>query len=393
MRLSDWALVALTLLPASGVAGVKEDLEQGYDHFYNLEYPEAIAAFEKAAADDPTSPLAQNGIAQSVLYREMFRNGALESELIDGTNSFLRRPKLEPSQDTETRFFAAINKSLELSQRELDKNPRDTMALHARAVAFAFRCNWNFLVRKAWRDSLRDATASRKLEDQVLAINPKDPDAPLGRGVHEYIIGGLPWTWRTLGFLVGFHGDKAKGLATVEQVAKNGTINKPDAEIMLCAFYRRDRNSKKALPLLADLVRRYPRNFLLRFEQAKMYADIGDGKNALAKIDEIEQLKQSNAPGYVRVPAVKIYFERATVQFWYNFPRESMDNFKKVVAAPEDLDLNAGVLSYMRIGQILDMQNQHQQAIEFYRKAISFAPEAEAAQESRHYISSPYRRS
>ena len=375
------------------MAGVNADLEQGFDHFYNLEFPEAIASFEHAAAADPSSPFPQNGIAQSVLYREMFRNGALESELIDGTNSFLRRPKMEASKETETRFFDAINRSLALSQQMLDKNPRDIMALHARAVALAVRCNWNFLVRKAWRDSLADATASRKLEDQILVINPNDPDAPLGRGVHEYIIGGLPWTWRTLGFLIGFHGDKARGLATVEQVAKHGTINKPDAEIMLCAFYRRDRNSKKAIPLLADLVRRYPRNFLLRFEQAKMYADIGDGRNALGTIDEIQRLKESDAPGYGRVPWVKIYFERATIQFWYNFPDESMANFKKVVAAPEDLDLNAGVLSYMRIGQILDMQKNHQQAIEYYRKAMAFAPQAEAAQESRRYISNPYKRS
>ena len=67
-----------------------------------------------------------------------------------------------------------------------------------------------------------------------------------------------------------------------------------------------------------------------------------------------------------------------------------MANFKKVTVAPDDLDLNTGVSSYMRMGQILDMRNQHQQATEFYRKAIAFAPEAEAAQESRRYISTPY---
>jgi len=47
----------------------------------------------------------------------------------------------------------------------------------------------------------------------------------------------------------------------------------------------------------------------------------------------------------------------------------------------------------MRIGQILDTLNERKQAVESYRKAISFAPSAEAAQESRRYLSSPYRRS
>jgi tetratricopeptide (TPR) repeat protein len=371
---------------------LEEDLAVGFDHFYNLEYDQSIAAFERAAAANPASPLPQDGIAQAVLYREMFRNGALESELIDGNNSFLRRPKLEATPDTAARFFAAINKALDLSQKQINANPRDKTALHARAVALAFRSNWNFLVRKAWRDSLSDATAARKAEDQILAIDPQDPDARLGEGVHEYIIGGLPWTWRTLGFVVGFRGDKAHGLATVEKVAKYGVRNKPDAEIMLCAFYRRDRESRKALPLLADLIRRYPRNYLLRFEQAKMFADVGDGKSALGAIDEIQRLKEAKAPGLVNAPWVKIYFERATIQFWYNHLDESLANFKKVTASPEDLDLNTGVSSYMRMGQILDMQNRHGEAVEYYKKAMAYAPEADAARESRRYIASMYRR-
>src|ERR1700758_2942175 len=103
------ALVVLVLLPGIGVAGLEEQLAVGFDHFYNLEYEESIAAFERAEAENPTSPLPQDGIAQAVLYREMFRNGALESELIDGTDSFLRRPKMEVIPEVETRFFSAID--------------------------------------------------------------------------------------------------------------------------------------------------------------------------------------------------------------------------------------------------------------------------------------------
>ena len=367
-------------------------VEQGFEHFYNLEYDEAAATFEKAIAENPSSPDLHNHLAQTLVFREMFRNGALESELVDGTNSFLRRPKVEASPETAARFFNAINTALELAQKDLNRNPRDTTALHARAVALAFRSNWNFLVRKAWRESLSDATAARKTEDQILAIDPKDPDAPLGAGVHEYIIGCLPWHWRTLGFLVGFHGDKVHGLATVEHVARYGLRNKPDAQIMLCAFYRRERESRKALPLLADLIRRYPRNYLLRFEEAKMYADIGEKMNAVGAIDEIQRLKEAKAPGIVNTPWMKIYFERATIQFWYNDLDQSLANFRQVVARPDELDLNTGVMSYMRMGQILDMQSRHPQAIEYYRRAMAYAPEADAARESRRYISAVYRR-
>ena len=49
----------------------------------------------------PDSPDAYNHIAQTILYREMFRTGALESELVTGANAFLRREKMNPSARDE----------------------------------------------------------------------------------------------------------------------------------------------------------------------------------------------------------------------------------------------------------------------------------------------------
>ena len=65
---------------------------------------------------------------------------------------------------------------------------------------------------------------------------------------------------------------------------------------------------------------------------------------------------------------------------------------KKVAAAGQDVDLNTGVQAYLRMGQIYDMKKRRAQAIEAYKKAIAYAPEAEAAQESRKYLATPYRR-
>ncbi len=44
------------------------------------------------------------------------------------------------------------------------------------------------------------------------------------------------------------------------------------------------------------------------------------------------------------------------------------------------------------MGQIYDMKHRRAEAIEAYKKAIAYAPQAEAAQESRKYLSTPYRR-
>ena len=65
---------------------------------------------------------------------------------------------------------------------------------------------------------------------------------------------------------------------------------------------------------------------------------------------------------------------------------------RKAAEAAEDLDLNTGVLAWMRLGQIYDLKGQRELALEAYRQAIAFAPDSDAARESRGYISSPYRR-
>ncbi len=89
------ALLTL-LLAAASVTLLANDnpwIQQGDDDFYNLDYDQAIAAYEKAVAGNPEEPVYHNHLAQGLLYREMYRNGALESELVSGNNSFLRRPK------------------------------------------------------------------------------------------------------------------------------------------------------------------------------------------------------------------------------------------------------------------------------------------------------------
>src|SRR5689334_18240857 len=143
-------LLALALL-AFPLAAQQKLIDEGFDHFYNLEYDEAVAVFEKAIAQNPTSPDLHNHLAQTLVFREMFRDGALESELVSGNNSFLRRPKLNPSPETEKRFLDEVAKAIELSEARLKLQPRDTGAMYAEGIAYGLRSNYFWVVRKAWR--------------------------------------------------------------------------------------------------------------------------------------------------------------------------------------------------------------------------------------------------
>ena len=376
------------------IAAAQESLvARGYNHFYNLEYHEAIADFEQAIRQNPDDPELHNHLAQAIVFQEMFRNGALESELVSGTNSFLRRPRLNPSPETEKRFLDEVSKAIALGQARLQKNPKDTAAMYALGISYGLRSNYFWVVKKSWRDSLRDATAARRYHNRITELEPGNVDARLVQGLHDYIVGSLPWSYRMLGFLIGIHGDKEQGIRTVEDVAAHGKDNRVDAEIFLCALYRRENQTRRAVPLVQDLIHRFPRNYLLRLELSQMYSMAGDKHHALQAVEELARLKTEDAPGFEGLAWEKIWFQEGTIQFWYRDFDQALENMKKVVAAAEDVDLNTGVFAFLRMGQLYDLTHRRTEAVAAYKRAIAYAPEAEAAQEAKKYLSAPYRRS
>jgi tetratricopeptide (TPR) repeat protein len=383
----------ILLLAVSPV--MKAQMDEAADRFYNLDFDQALALYEKASAANPNDAQLHNHVAHTLLYRELFRNGALESEMVTGNNSFIRRAKFEVPPEIDRRFSGEVEKAISISQSAVAKNPRDTQALHALAVSYALRANFGFFVKKTWMASLQDSTKAHKLDSQVTEIDPSNYDARLIQGGYDYIIGSLPWSWRMLGFVGGFHGDKQRGINTITEVTKKGKENKSDAEMTLCALYRREGQTARAIPMVVELIGRFPRNYLLRFELAQMYGATGQRKSAIDTLNEIARRKRENEPGFGRIPWEKIYYETGNLQFWFNDLDSALENLKKVTATPEQLkeiDLNTGVLALMRQGQIYDLQHKHSEAVKVYQQAMRFAPQAEAAKESRAYVGSPYKR-
>jgi len=384
-------LALAILLLASQATGAETLVEQGFEHFYNLEYGAALAAFESAIQQDPENPDLHNHVAQAVLYDELFRLGALESELVTGSNPFVRR-RLEPTQAGERRFHAAIEGVMALAGERLERNRDDAAAHFALGVAHGLRANFRFLVRKSWMDSLRDATEARKQHEKVLELEPDNVDAEFVRGIHEYVVGSLPWLYRVLGFVVGFRGDKREGIETLERVARDGEKNRDDAKLLLCAIYRREERPADAVPHLSGLIGEYPRNYILRLELVQMYSDLGEKQKGLDVVREMLDLHRMRAPGYGQLPLEKILFARGTLLFWYRDLELALEDFRRVTAGAEKLDLNTEALAWLRLGQSYDLLGQRQDAVRAYQMLLEVAPESDRAPEAKRYLRRGYRR-
>src|SRR5579871_6336127 len=196
----------------------------GFQHFYNLEYDEALAVFQAQAAKAPMSPDIQNYIATTVLFRQMFRTGALGSDLI-AANSFLSRPKMPISADDQRLFTNSVTRAIDLSQARIKSNPKDAAAIYSLGVSHGVRANYDFMMKK-WIDALNDATAARKLHAHVLDLDPNFHDARLIPGADDYVVGSLAWGWKMIGAVAGFQGDRERGIQSLKTVAQSGRYNR-----------------------------------------------------------------------------------------------------------------------------------------------------------------------
>jgi tetratricopeptide (TPR) repeat protein len=382
-----------TTLFASDPVKVHDPLQSpGWRYFYNNQFDSAIAYFSKEVQQQPANPAAYNHLAQSVLYRELFRNGALESELVTGNNPFLRRPKVNISDENREKFGNAVDKAESLAQECLKKQDDDAQALYDLSVTYGLRANFNFLVDKAWKEALHNATESRTYSNKVLEVQPGLTDAYLIQGLHDYVVGSLPFYLRMVGFLAGFHGDREKGLQELQNVAQHGVLNKYDARILLAVIYRREHRPQDAIPLLQDLAQTFPHNDLLQLEQVQMYSDAGNKQAALAVLAKVQTLKTEQVEGYREIPIEKIRYLRGNLLFWYGDIGPALEEIKAVTSKTNSLDLNTEVLAWLRLGQLYDLKGQHGNAVFAYKRTMKAAPSSPAASEAKSYITSPYKR-
>lgn len=361
-------------------------VQKGFDHFYNVEYAEAADDFKKAVEAAPDDPNRYNHLSEAVLFGMMHRAGALESQMVTGGNSFLRESKMEPTPEEQALFASSLQKVLEMTGKTLETDPNNVDALYAQGVAIGFRSTYNYLVKKSWIDSLRDATTARKRHNRVLELDPSRVDAHMMQGMHDYLIGSLPLVYKMLGFLAGFHGDKDEGIRELKMVADEGVYNKVDAEILLSVIYRRERRPWEAIPMLESLHTRFPRNFLVLFELSQMYADMGDRPKALAPLDKIEKLKRTGAPGFRTLPEARIQFARGNLLFWFKNFDKAIRELEQATAHAELLDPNSGPSAWLRLGQCYDIKERRADAVRCYERAVAFTPSGDPAKEARKYI-------
>jgi tetratricopeptide (TPR) repeat protein len=360
---------------------------KGFENFYNLEYDKAIREFETAEQSHPDDPFAVNHVLAGVIFKELYRLGALDTEAYAGDSFLNKNYATRPDPKVREQVRQLSDKSLALSQARLNRNPSDVDALYARGVARGMRATYMGIAEKAWFAALRSAVGARRDHERVLEIDPKYVDAKVVVGTDLYIVGSLNWPTRIAASMVGISGNKQKGLGYLREAATGAHSEvASDAQIILALFLRREQKYQEALKLVAGMQSEWPRNFLVASEHAHLLNAAGHGPEAITAYRKVLAECRSSAYSTCRVdmPAFGLG-EALRGQREY---REAAEAYELCAGNTNDAEvLQKATLA---AGEMYDVLQKRAAALDKYRAVIAENAASGEAEMARHYIKQAY---
>ncbi len=337
------------------------------EHFYNVEYDEAIRDLEQALGREPNNPFFLNALANDHLFQELRRLGQLEGNLYDASNSFLKQKKPEPDPKLMARVKELLQRTREACEARLKANPRDVDALYNLGVTYATEGNYKFTVEKSWYDALRAGSKANDLHRKVLEIDPNYHDAKLVLGAYQYVVDSIPRSVKWLAFLLGYSGSKQRGVQLMHEAMTKGKLVTSAAAFLLAVIYTREKQHGYSRQLLASLQGYYPRNPLIPLEIGRSFAREGKTREALQQYVTVARDMEAGKPGYHKLPRERLWYQIGDLYYKQGQFEEALQAFAKVT----DHNEGDGLLkaySGLRRGEIFQSQNRMELARAEYRR-------------------------
>ena len=380
------------------------ETRKGFEHFYSLDYDKAIRDFEAALKAHPDDPFAVNHLLAAVIFKELYRIGALDTEAYASDNFLTKKLQapLDPAVGQRVKQLTA--QALGLEQALLQKNPDKVNALYARGATRALQSTYIGLADHAWFSALRNAVAARHDNERVLQLDPSYVDAKVVVGTHLYIVGSLSWPVRVAASVAGLSGNKQKGLDYLRQATASKHVEvATDARIVLALFLRREQKYPEAIEVVNELQHANPRNFLMATEYAHLLNAAGHGPEAIVAYRKVVAgCPHPSTPtaGAMGAPNRENAYNQCRIQIPAYGLGEALRGQKDYAMAAEAYELAAAnsakdpdlrQKATLAEGEMYDLLQKRDTALEKYKAVIAENSASNSAELARHYMKQAYR--
>jgi hypothetical protein len=360
---------------------------KGFEDFYNLDYDKAIREFEAAQQAHPGDPFAVNHTLAGVVFRELYRIGALDTEAYAQDSFLTKKPLVPLDPAARDRVKQLTDQALALEQAQLDKDPNNVDALYARGATRAVNATYIGVATHAWFAALRSAVGARHDNERVLQLDPKYVDAKVVVGTHLYIVGSLSWPVKVAASVAGLSGNKQKGLDDLRQATHSPHSEVAnDAKIVLALFLRREEKYAEALALVNSLQTDFSHNFLVAAEYAHLLNAAGHGPEAIVAYRKVIAGCRTGTYNQCRIeiPAYGLG-EAMRGQRDYAGAAEAYE-----LAATSGNDSELKQKATLAEGEMYDLMKKRETAMEKYKAVIAENSASSSAELARHYMKQAY---
>lgn len=358
-----------------------------FSHFYNLDYDRAVQEFEQVLGRHPDDPFAVNHLLTATLFRELYRMGVLNTGEY-ANDTFISAPHRPADPKVKQQINDLVNQALRLEEKRLAANPNDVEALYARGVTRAQFATYIALIQRAWFSALRNAVGARRDHERVLELSPSTVEAKLIVGAHNYVVGNLPWGVKAAASMVGLGGNKDKGLQYLKECAEGNGETSIDAQILLAVFLRREHRYDEALPIVRELVLRFPQDVLLALEEGHLLRAAGRNQEAAEVYRRIWQAgREGHYPG--------LHYEIADLSLG-DLLRSEKDYsgaaaaYEQVGQAPQ-ADSEALQKANLGAGEMYDLLQKRDLALAKYQAVLAADASTAPAETARKRMKEAYR--
>ena len=206
-------------------------------------------------------------LAARLWIKTLYETRRLQSSLYSSDSFYTNGDdKVDPKVVEE--FRSLTREARRLAEAKLKQDPKNIEALDYLANTEGLKASFEEALERRHFAALRDGNDAVNHHREVLKLDPTYIDAQVTIGLYEYTVGSLSLPIKIVAGITGFRGSKKRGLAMLEQVAKEGKWRQDDAKTVLVLLYTREKRFADIIPLTRELSAKYPRNYLYRLETA-----------------------------------------------------------------------------------------------------------------------------
>lgn len=375
---------------------------EGFDALFNLDYEGARRRFTEMTRAFPDHPAGYQFQAVGLWLKTLNESRRLQASLYNN-EGFYKEKDDQSDPKLSAEFRELTRKAKELSEARLKRNPKDVEALYYLGGVEGLKAAWGSMVERSFMSALRNGSDAVDHHRELLKLDPGYTDAKVTVGMYDYVVGTLPPLVKLGATFIGVRGSRKRGLAEMEQVAREGKWSRDDAKSLLIALLKREGRFRDAYNYADELASKYPRNYLFKMEAtdalvSQAEVDRATNPDAAKKIEAeafaiFESLlasAQHPAPNAPRPPLDLLHYDYGDALLVAGQAERAAKELLAAAAVP-GAEGSLVTRARLRAAQALDVAGKREEALTQYKAVLARPNVFDSHEGAKRGLKEPYR--